>query len=305
VKSQIRAVLQKIVGFDTYLVLHALFVYATLRFRPGEGAVRHFVDRLPSDATVLDIGANVGHMTLLFSRRVRRGRVVAFEPIPENADAARRLLRLARARNVRLHAIGLGERDAELEMCMPTDARGGRLGGVSYIVDAAHRPAAAGVTYTVPVRRLDTLPGMPARVDAIKIDVEDHERYVFRGAARIIARDLPLIYAELFSAENKDECFAFLGGLGYTAFVAEGANLVRHDRARRGSVNYLFVPPVRGSNSAPTPGSAADGGTSWTEVLRGRARHVLSGHHGAIAVYGARTALRGARGVQRPRRRDP
>jgi FkbM family methyltransferase len=242
-KSRLKASIQRLLGFDNYLLLHGLFVFATMRFRPSEGAVRHFVDRLPKNATVLDIGANEGHMSLLFARHAKLGKVFSFEPIPENFNAARRLFRLAGVRNVRLYALGLGESDSTLEMFMPTDASGGRLGGVSYVVDPNHLPSAAGVKYAVPIRRLDTWPGLTERVDAIKIDVEDHERYVFRGARGIIERDRPLIYAELFSAENKDECFEFLMALGYRAFVAVGADLVAYDPARHGHVNFLFVPP--------------------------------------------------------------
>jgi FkbM family methyltransferase len=244
-KSRLKAVIQRLVGFDNYLLLHGMFVFATIRFRPDEGAVRHFVKRLPTNARVLDIGANVGHMSLLFAQRAKRGEVIAFEPIPENFNAARRLMRLARTANVRLYSIGLGERDSSMQMFMPTDANGGRLSGVSYVVDPAHPPATAGVNYTVPIRQLDTWPGLTGTVDAIKIDVEDHERYVFRGAKGIIERDLPLIYAELFSPDNKDECFAFLTGLGYAAFVAVGSDLVAYDPARHGHVNFLFVPPRR------------------------------------------------------------
>jgi FkbM family methyltransferase len=250
-KSRVKALIQKLLGFDNYLLLHGIFVFTTLRFRRDEGAVRHFVKRLRDDATVLDIGANVGHMSLLFARRAKRGRVFAFEPIPENFKAAQRLMRVAGVRNVRLYPIGLGESDGEVEMFMPTDANGGRLSGVSYVVDSCHSATAAGVKYSIPIRRLDTWPELAEKVDAIKIDVEDHERYVFRGAKTIIERDRPLIYAELFSADNKDECFAFLTQLGYSAFVSVGADLVAYDPAQHGGVNFLFVPPVRRAQAAP------------------------------------------------------
>jgi FkbM family methyltransferase len=254
-KSRLKASVQRLLGFDNYLLLHGLFAFVTMRFRPSEGAVRHFVERLPKHATILDIGANEGHMSLLFARRAKLGKVIAFEPIPENFKAAQRLFRLARVRNVWLYALGLGECDSTLEMFMPTDASGGRLGGVSYVVDPNHRPTAAGVSYAVPIRRLDTWPELKETVHAIKIDVEDHERYVFRGAKAVIERDRPLIYAELFSPENKDECFAFLMALGYRAFVSVGADLVAYDPARHGHVNFLFLPP----DSVAEPGGAIAG----------------------------------------------
>ena len=87
-KSGLKVILQRGLGFQCYLFLHSIFVALTMRLRPKEGAVLQLVSRLPPDGNVLDIGANVGAMTLMFARRCPRGRVFGFEPIPENYRAA-------------------------------------------------------------------------------------------------------------------------------------------------------------------------------------------------------------------------
>src|ERR1035441_9638782 len=59
-KSGLKVILQRGLGFQCYLFLHSIFVALTMRLRPKEGAVLQLVSRLPPDGNVLDIGANVG-----------------------------------------------------------------------------------------------------------------------------------------------------------------------------------------------------------------------------------------------------
>lgn len=243
VKHAAKRVLQRVLGFHHYLVAHSVFVALTLRFRRDEGAVLHFLARLAPDAVVLDVGANVGTMTLLFARRCPRGTVYAFEPIPENARATGAIIKLFGLRNVRLLPIGLGERDEQVAMVMPS-SDGVRLEGLSHVVRDAE--TASGTRYDVHLARLDTLPDLRGRhVDAIKIDVEDHEQFVLRGAERTIARDLPLIYCELWSRENQAACFELLERYGYRPYVVRGHAVAPYDATVDRAINFLFLPPAR------------------------------------------------------------
>ncbi len=236
-----KRVLQKALGFHRYLVLHSLFVAVTLRLRRGEGAILRFIEQLAPNATVLDVGANVGTMTLLFARHCSRGRVFAFEPIPENLAATRTIVRLFGLHNVAVYPCGLGERDETVTMIMPSE-QGVRLEGLSHVAEAAS--AEHGTRYDIDLRRLDGMaPFDDVRVDAIKLDVEDHERFVLMGAEQIIARDRPLIYAELWSSENRTACFALLARHGYRAFgVDRRRAFVPFDQFSTPPENVFFVP---------------------------------------------------------------
>jgi FkbM family methyltransferase len=240
IKSLAKPFLQRVFGFHAYLVAHSIFVIATMRFRAVEGDVRHFIDRLGPDAVVLDIGANVGAMSVLFSRRCPRGTVYAFEPIHENIRAARSVLDLFRAKNVVLFPIGLSDRARTLTMIMPTTGAGVRNEGLSHVVsdDDATEP---GARYEIPACELDWFYGSPplGRVSAIKIDVENHESAVLRGAMNLIARDRPLIYCELWGGENKREVFEMLEGLDYEAWVSVRGKLERYSGQPK--TNFLFV----------------------------------------------------------------
>jgi FkbM family methyltransferase len=236
-KDRVKPFLQRAFGFHAYLVAHSVFVVGSMRFRSCEGDVIQFIAQLPADAIVLDIGANVGAMSVLFSRQCPRGQIYAFEPIPENVRAARRVLKLFRAKNVKLYPMGLSDRADTLTMIMP-GANGVRNEGLSHVVNADD--PAAGVLYTVPVVTLDSFSEL--RVSAIKIDVENHESAVFRGGMNLIMRDRPLIYCELWGEPNKRDTFTMLEEIGYRAFVSVGGKLERYDT--QPNSNFLFMPPA-------------------------------------------------------------
>lgn len=241
-KLLVKSILQRVLGFHGYLVTHSVFVALTLRFRRDEGAVLRFISMLSRDATVLDVGANVGTMTLLFARRCPAGRVYGFEPIPENYRAACALLRLFGIRNARLFDFGLSDTNGNAEMIMPS-AGTVRLEGLSRVADATQQLNESGTRYTVRLARLDDLPEFEnIKIAAIKIDVENHEQQVLRGARKMIARDRPLIYCELWEGENKRACFTLLTELGYAAYVAGPTTLQPYREGTSNALNVFFLP---------------------------------------------------------------
>jgi len=70
---------------------------------------RHGI-RVPDDACVLDVGANIGLFTLFVARTCRRPRIYAFEPIPDVFACLRRNTELHGV-NARVFEHALGERD--------------------------------------------------------------------------------------------------------------------------------------------------------------------------------------------------
>jgi hypothetical protein len=80
------------------------------------------------------------------------------------------------------------------------------------------------------VKRLDDLyTGTPC---LIKIDVENHELDVLKGAAQTIRKHLPHMYVEIFDFDN-GPVPKFLKELGYTQVI------------KRPEHNYLFVSPLK------------------------------------------------------------
>ena len=76
--------------------------------------------------------------------------------------------------------------------------------------------------------------------ELIKIDVENYELEVLKGAAEIINKSRPLIYAELWDNENRIACIHFLTKLNYEIKVLEKDML--NDFTDQNAINFFFIP---------------------------------------------------------------
>jgi FkbM family methyltransferase len=129
---------------------------------------------------VLDIGANLGVVTLLVSKLVGTSGVVhAFEPNPSIAGMLTQSVERNRLANVKIHQLALGSSDATATLNFPTDNAG--MGTLTQ--------SALGSQVVVPVRTLDSIAANTTldRVRLLKIDVEGFELPVLLGAARVLA----------------------------------------------------------------------------------------------------------------------
>ena len=240
----VQSVLQRVLGFDRYLRWFSRVKIRTLRWDRNERDVLHFIEQLPEDGVVLDIGANIGIMTVLLARHDRRGHVHAFEPIPDNFRTLRANVDHFGLANVSEHQLALGDEQGELEMVMPEERRV-RMQGLSHVVGAPGSGESQGQRYHVPQVRLDDLDGLAdTPVTGIKIDVENFEQYVLSGGRQLLERWHPPIYAELGSNETRERCLELVGSLGYWAGVLEDGRVVPFEPGRHGHHNFFLVPPA-------------------------------------------------------------
>lgn len=242
----IQSLLQRVLGLERYLFAFSRFKIRTLHRDRNERDVLHFIDQMPTDAVVLDIGANVGIMTVLIARRVSRGHVHAFEPIPENFRVLQRIVRHFGLTNVTLHEMALGDSDHELEMVMPVE-QSVRMQGLSRVVTGQPGDPTEGEHYSVPQRRLDDLEELRrVHVAGMKVDVEDFEQYVFRGGLGLIQRCQPLVYTELGRSGNRRACLDLFDQLGYSVGVLEDGEVVPFDPGRHEQHNFFLTPARTG-----------------------------------------------------------
>jgi FkbM family methyltransferase len=239
----IQRVIQRVFGFDRYLFWFSRFKIRTLQWDRNERDILYLISRMPADATVLDIGANIGIMTVLIARHVHRGHVHAFEPIPENFRALERVVAHFGLTNVTLHQMALGETSGRLEMVMPEEQHV-RMQGLSHAVEVGDTDTATqGRRYTVPQERLDDLEFLRGvQVDGIKIDVEGYEQFVFKGGRELLQRCRPLVYAELVEPENRSGSFGLFADLGYSSGVLVDDHIVAFDPSRHTQHNFFMSP---------------------------------------------------------------
>ncbi len=151
--------------------------------------------RIPRDATVLDVGANIGWWTIPLGRHLAKGggRVVAFEPVPSNRARLEWALDANGLRgSVTVAAVALGDAPGELGMWFKGAETGAESGTAALVrgEGEAH--------LKVPVVTLDAWAAERSleRCDLMKLDIEGAELLMLRGAERFIARHRPLIFGE-------------------------------------------------------------------------------------------------------------
>lgn len=135
--------------------------------------------------TAIDVGCNRGIYSYALSRLCRR--VLAFEPNPDLARFARRML----PANVKVYEMALGAAPGHAVLHIPVDAKGRDVHLRASLSEAQTRER----RHEVEVRTLDSF--AIDKVSFIKIDVEGTEMAVLAGAAGTIARDRPVLLVEL------------------------------------------------------------------------------------------------------------
>jgi FkbM family methyltransferase len=164
--------------------------------------------------TFVDVGANLGELTLLAAKRLVKGRVLAFEPVPQIFSQLSRNVTLNNLSRVELFNIGLFDKTGSLPMYRKEDINFGTINeGVPSLFSTGNDPQEV----TVPLRRFDEVArecGLE-RLDVMKIDVEGAEMMVLRGAECFVKRYRPLIITELSEANFQRAGYTTRELIGY------------------------------------------------------------------------------------------
>jgi FkbM family methyltransferase len=172
-----------------------------------------FVRRLlRRDELVLDVGANVGHVSLLLADVVGPSGLVAFEPTPVAFARLTENWRLNGWPTHQLYQVAVGGSD-----------------GVAHFEDvsspattsAVLKDAPSGTAVTVPMKPLDhyRLTFGDRGIGLLKVDVEGYESECFRGARRLLEYDRPgIVMFECLTRSIPDSIGKILDEAEYRAF---------------------------------------------------------------------------------------
>ena len=243
-KNAIKFILHKLFGFKNYLFIFSLYKIYTLKNDKNEKDFFHFLKMIPENTIVLDIGANIGIMTVHLARTIRNVLVFSFEPMPNNINAFLRIIKFFKLKNVQLFEMALGNSEGEIEMVMPIISNV-RMQGLSHVVHESIPENNEGEKFKVPLKKLDNLieiMNATKRISAIKIDVENFEFFVLDGAKNLLLKHKPIVYAELWENENRENCFELFKQINYKTFVVAGKKMVEYERKYSHKQNFIFLP---------------------------------------------------------------
>ncbi len=240
--------LRKFFGFERFTYYKTLWNFKKLKISDKEeDDFFFFLNLLDEDFNVLDIGANVGMMTTLLARKVSKGKIFSFEPIPVTYNVLGRMVKHYNLNNVKIFNNAVGNENKIVIMNMPVFDDIASDAGSYVMQDHYYFNNTNVVKVEVKQITLDTFDEIRTfKIDAIKIDIENYEYYAFSGAKQILIDQKPLIYSEIwYGSENQKKVFELMPELGYGIFVYEGKKLVKFNENIHNKLNYFFIPKVK------------------------------------------------------------
>jgi len=196
------------------LRFHPSSLSADLWIRPND---RRDEERLiarylrPGDCMV-DVGANIGMVALTAASRVGpNGAVYAFEPHPRTFGYLQENIALNGGSNVRAFNFAVGEREGTVQF---SDIRS----------DDQNSIITSGKGILVPLRPLDALDIGEPLIHLLKVDTEGYEKFVFQGAARLLAKTLTVHFESWNTSFAKygyssPDVFRLLEAAGFRVFT--------------------------------------------------------------------------------------
>ena len=191
---------------------HAYLIYKNY----FETDIEHLKHLVRPGTTVLDIGANIGFFTNIFSQWVtNRGHVIAIEPEPCNVAALKRSIARTRTSNVEIIQAAVAEIEGNLFLSInPMNPADHRLGDEGIPISA------------VTIDGLMRERGWPL-VSLINIDLQGAEPRAIAGGLETISRFHPAIILEVDDHALRDAGFGSnelidsLRSLGYVMYSRE------------------------------------------------------------------------------------
>jgi FkbM family methyltransferase len=238
-KNAIKLILQKILGYQTYLYVFAKFKILTLKRDKKEGDFFYFMDRITSQGAILDIGANIGIMTYHLASKFKDRSIYAVEPMPDNLQVLNKIVDHYHLKNVTIKPLAVGNENKELMMVLPVNGSV-KMQGLAHVVHDSISEWNTGDQFKVTAVKLDDAFSNIA-IAGIKMDIENFEFFALDGGRQLIEQNLPVIYLELWPNENRDNCFTLLTALGYGAYVVENNKLVEYNPAKHIKQNFIFT----------------------------------------------------------------
>lgn len=237
-KNRIKLILQKILGYRNYLFTFAKYKIRTLKTDKREKDFFVFLKEIQKDGDILDIGANIGIMTYHLSTSFPERTVLAVEPMPSNIIVLKKIIEKYNLKNAELIPLAVGESKKDVEMVLPVDHKV-KMQGLAHVVHDSIKEWNTGEIVTVACDTIDHIVGQ-RKIAAIKMDIENFEYFALKGATRVMLRDKPVIYLELWANENRDNCFKLLQEINYKIYVSENEQLVEYNPAVHQKQNFIF-----------------------------------------------------------------
>ncbi|HIP35481.1 MAG TPA: FkbM family methyltransferase [Crocinitomix sp.] len=237
-KNTIKYILQKLLGYEKYLLLFSKYKIKTLKKDKKEKDFFLFLNQIKGKGDILDVGANIGIMTYHLAKKNSTKTIYAIEPMPDNLNVLNKIISHYHLKNVKVLPNALSDKEGELEMVLPLNGKV-KMQGLAHVVHHTINEWNEGEKIKVACITLDLL-FKNKNISAIKMDIENFEYFALKGGIEMLKNNHPIIYLELWENENRKQCFSLLESLGYSAFISDKNNLTPYNPLIHQKQNFIF-----------------------------------------------------------------
>jgi FkbM family methyltransferase len=180
-----------------------------------------FFELVKPGMTILDIGACRGNYSILFANLMNdKGKVLAFEPEPDNCYRIGKNVQVNNYRCIEIHQCALS--DNEGSATFYKGVNNGLGYGVGSLIFDPHWNSSEEESITVQTRRLDNFLDEEHinDVDIIKIDVQGNDIAVLKGAEHTLRNSnvILLMDVDVTSESERKELFDILSSCGFKIY---------------------------------------------------------------------------------------
>jgi len=197
---------------------------------------------LPPNATIFDIGANIGFHSLNLSITDNSRDIYAFEPAPETFNILKKNVFLNKQKKIKVFNFGFSNFNGISSFFYNKTLSGNS--SLKKLIPSNHIQEIFCEFYT-----LDSFvkTNKFSKIDFIKCDVEGAELLVISGGIRTIKKFKPIIFAEILRKFSKkfmydpNEIFSLLRDLNYCSYaVDKNGNLYKFSSMNKKTLNTNF-----------------------------------------------------------------
>lgn len=159
------------------------------------------IEHVDDWSCAVDIGGHVGHWA--YNMAEKFAYVHSFEPVPSNFECLKE--NLGNNPKVIFHNVGLSDAEGELKLYLEFHENSG-----TWTSEKNKKEDMEEVI--VPIKTLDSFNLAPS---FIKMDVQNHEYFVLKGAEETLKKYQPVLCLESRFNSKRKEIISFLTSLGY------------------------------------------------------------------------------------------
>lgn len=197
------------------------------------------------DSNVIDIGANYGYYSVLFSKQVgKKGHVYAFEPNQEILPYLHKNLKLNHVDNVKIFPVAVSDRKGNEKLYYYSERKAcSSLRNISKTESIIQDCVTLSLDEFVSENKINN-------VSCIKLDAEGAEFRCLIGASQLISSQRPFLFIEICNYhleqfnDNADMVFKFLIDYNYCIYEQEHGEIIDISQWRKlGKIFDIFCCP--------------------------------------------------------------